>query len=60
MPDDIPFETTTSESANEGQRPIPPKDGGSRRTVGPESEVRGGPEAADDSLNDTKRQPDRR
>ena len=46
--DDIPLDTTTSQT----ERAITPKDDGARRKVGPESEVRGGPEAADETLDD--------
>ncbi len=48
MPDDIPVDITTSET----ERPIPPENRPPRRKVGPESEVRGGPEAVDDSPED--------
>jgi hypothetical protein len=42
-PDDIPLDSPPSQT----ERPIAPKDGGSRRKIGPESELRGGPEATD-------------
>jgi hypothetical protein len=50
-PDDIPLDPPAGET--EGGEP--PKDGPPRRKVGPESEVRGGPEAADQSLDETDR-----
>jgi hypothetical protein len=50
-PDDIPLDTPYSET----ERAIPPKRGGSRRKVGPESEVRGGPEATEERLDEPKR-----
>jgi hypothetical protein len=53
MPDDIPFDTTTSQT----ERPVAPKDEAQRRKVGPESEVRGGPEAADETLDKPQRDP---
>ncbi len=46
--DDIPLDSPPSQTG----RAITPKDGGSRRKVGPESEVRGGPEATDERLDD--------
>jgi hypothetical protein len=48
MMDDIPFDTTTSQT----EHPFSPKDEAHRRKVGPESEVRGGPEAAEDTVKD--------
>lgn len=42
--DDIPLDTTASQA----ERAVPPIDAGKRREVGPESEVRGGPEAPAD------------
>ena len=49
-PDDIPLDTPPSQT----ERAIAPKDGGSRRKVAPESEVRGGPEATEERLDDPK------
>jgi hypothetical protein len=50
-PDDIPLDPPAGES----EGPSKPKGGGSRRTVGPESEVRGGPEAPDAELDDREK-----
>jgi hypothetical protein len=47
-PDDIPLDAPPSQT----ERTIAPKDGESRRKVGPESEVRGGPEATEERLDD--------
>ena len=47
-PDDIPNEIPASETERSFKR----GEGTSRRTVGPESESRGGPEAIDESLDD--------
>jgi hypothetical protein len=46
MQDDIPIDRT----AGQTERAISQKDGGSRPKVGPESEVRGGPEAPEQDL----------
>ena len=46
--DDIPNETPASETERSFKR----GEGTSRRSVGPESENRGGPEAVDESLDD--------
>jgi hypothetical protein len=54
-PDDIPFEPSGSQSDNSGTS----KPGGSRREIGAESEVRGGPEAPDDELDETADGPDK-
>lgn len=51
-PDDIPGEAAASESANPGAAPAQPSSARPPRTVGPESEDRGGPEAPPDSLDD--------
>jgi hypothetical protein len=48
MTDDIPNETPSSQT----ERSIKPGEGTSRRSIGPESETRGGPEAADETLDD--------
>ncbi len=48
MPDDIPHETTASRT----ERQPTPKDQPRPRKIGPESEVRGGSEAPDGSLDD--------
>ncbi len=57
-PDDIPLDSPPSQT----ERTIVPKDGGSHRKIGPESEVRGGPEATEERLDDSERHriPDRR
>lgn len=47
-PDDIPLDKTPSQT----ERPITPEDSATRRKVGPESEVRGGPEAPEDPNDD--------
>ena len=52
MHDDIREDTATSATESTG---IPKDQGSHRKTVGPESEVRGGPDAADETLD----QPDR-
>jgi hypothetical protein len=44
--DDIPLDQASSQT----QPVIPPKAAEGRREIGPESEVRGGPEAADEDL----------
>ena len=50
--DDIPPDTTASQT----ERAITPKNNGrARRAVSPESEVRGGPEAADETLDDASK-----
>ena len=49
-PDDIPLDPTSSQT----ERPIAPKD---RREIGPESEVRGGPEAPGDKKDDPASKP---
>ena len=46
-PDDIPLVTTTSQTERATAK-------GARPQVGPESEVRGGPEAADETLDETE------
>ncbi len=51
MHDDIRQDTPTSQS----ESPFAPKDDGARKTVGPESEVRGGPEAAEETLDQPRR-----
>lgn len=48
LPDDIPLPNPASET--EGS--IKPNDAPSHRSIGPESEQRGGPEAVDESLDD--------
>lgn len=53
MPDDIPLDTNASKT----ERAVSPKNDTPRRKVGPESEVRGGPEATEEPLDDTR--PDR-
>ena len=53
MPDDIPLDTTTSQT----ERPFAPTNEAQRRKVGPESEVRGGTEAADETLDQPQRDP---
>lgn len=50
-PDDIPLEPPSSET--EGPN-LPADDQPRRRKIGPESEVRGGPEAAEDGVEDAK------
>jgi hypothetical protein len=53
-PDDIPFEPSGSQTESSGtSKPGTSKPGGSRREIGAESEVRGGPEAPDDALDET-------
>jgi hypothetical protein len=46
--DDIPDQTPSTQT----ERGIKREEGPSRRSVGPESEVRGGPEAVDDTLDE--------
>jgi hypothetical protein len=48
MTDDLPNETPSSQT----ERRIKPGEGASHRGIGPESETRGGPEAADETLDD--------
>jgi hypothetical protein len=48
-PDDIPNQAPTTQT--ERGKPGPPRP---RRSVGPESESRGGPEAVDETLDDSK------
>ena len=50
--DDIPSETPSSQTERDSRR----EEGTSRRSVGPESEDRGGPEVVDETLdNDSDR-----
>jgi len=55
-PDDIPLDPKTSQT----ERPRPPNGSGSHRTISPESEVRGGPEAPEEPIQDPKSHPVRR
>jgi hypothetical protein len=48
--DDIPNETPSSQT----ERDVKQR-GTSHRSIGPESETRGGPEAADETLDDSNR-----
>jgi hypothetical protein len=48
MTDDLPNETPSSQT----ERSIKQREGSSHRSIGPESEARGGPEAADETLDD--------
>ena len=52
-PDDIPLDPAVSETA----KPDPSESGRRLREIGPESEVRGGPEAADESLDEAEPAP---
>jgi hypothetical protein len=47
--DDIPKETPSSQT----ERDIKPETATSRRSVGPESEDRGGPEATEETLDES-------
>jgi hypothetical protein len=51
--DDIPLDNPNSPD----ERADSPKPAEPRREVGPESEVRGGPEASDDQLDDNGDEP---
>ena len=52
-PDDIRIDNPASESGPENpKKPAEPERPGDRRRVGPESEVRGGPEAVDNATPD--------
>jgi hypothetical protein len=52
-PDDIPLDPPAGETTSETGGGVRPKDESPRRKVGPESEVRGGPEAIDKTLDDS-------
>lgn len=54
--DDIPLGKPSSQT----EQAIPSKNDGPRRTAGPESEVRGGPEATEEPLDDARPQRPRR